>query len=290
MSAGPAKTSSLNLLYRYAPAAMLAMAWLALYGPVYLEFADGPWRREENGHVPFVMAICIGTAWARWRLGGFSPSTPIEFAWGLGALTFGLALYVVGRISEAVLLLSASQSAIALAIVLCAFGRDGAKRLWFPLLLSLYLIIWPGWAIDGLTAPLKQALSAAVSNGLFAVGLPVAHSGAVISAGSYELLVADACSGLNSMIALTAVGAVYLYMVRRQSLKTNLAVILSILPIAIIANGARVAMLVLITYFAGYDAGQSFLHEGAGLFMFAAALGGVFAVDGLAARLWEAKQ
>lgn len=275
---------------RHGPMMMLGLAWLVLFAPVYAEFAQGVWRREENGHIPFLMAICVGTAWARLRYGVMQQATMREFAFGLAALGLGLGLYAVGRIGEADLVLSASQPAIALAIVLCAFGIDGVRRLWFPLLLSLYLIIWPGWAVDAATAPLKQFVSGSVSELLFAFGMPVAHSGAVISAGSYELLVVDACAGLNSMIALTAVGAVYLYIVRRRSVLTNIAVIASLLPIAIFANLIRVAILVLITYFAGYDAGQSFLHEGAGVLMFAIALVSVFAVDGLASRLWEAKQ
>jgi exosortase len=115
----------------------------------------------------------------------------------------------------------------------------------------------------------------------------VSHAGAVITAGSYELLVADACAGLNSLIALTAVGAVYLYVARRRSLRANAAVILALAPIAIAANLVRVMILVLITHHLGYDAGQSFLHETAGLLMFAAALAGVFLVDALAARAFE---
>ena len=70
----------------------------------------------------------------------------------------------------------------------------------------------------------------------------------------------------------------------------NAAVLLALAPIAVAANIARVATLVLITYWLGYDAGQSFLHETAGLVMFAVALGAVFAVDAVAAFLWERRR
>ena len=153
-----------------------------------------------------------------------------------------------------------------------------------------YLIIWPKWALDAFTFPLKQLVSEVVSHGLFAAGLPVANSGAIISAGPYDLLVAQACAGLNSLISLTAVGSVYLYMVKRKSRAVNLIVIAALAPLAIIANIVRVAILVLITYYFGYDAGQGFLHEGAGLLMFAVALLGVFVVDGIAAKYWEPAQ
>ncbi len=279
-------------LTRLFPAILIGAGWLALYGPLYLEFSGGAWAREENAHAPFIMAICIGVAWARLtsfearNLFAPEPIRPTEFYLGVAVLLAGLCVYYVGRRSGIELFASASQSLVAAAIVMCLFGVVGLYRLWFPLALSLYLIIWPGWVLDALTAPLKRFVSVAVSDGLYALGLPVANAGAVISAGSYELLIADACAGLNSLIALTAVGAVYLYAVKRRSLKTNIAVILSLIPLAIIANIIRVAILVLLTYHFGYEAGQSFLHDGAGLLMFAVALLGVFVVDSIAARIW----
>ena len=150
--------------------------------------------------------------------------------------------------------------------------------------MSGYLIIIPGWAIGAATAPLKTFISELVASGLAAFGLPIAHAGAVLSAGPYQLLVAEACSGVNSLIALTSVGAAYLFMARKDDPRTALIVGALLLPIAIVANIARVAILVLITYVFGYDAGQGFLHEGAGLLMFGAALALVFLVDAAAAR------
>ncbi len=275
-------------LARRAPAIVFAAGWLVLFGPVYVDFAQHEWRRDANAHAPFIMAIAVAAAYARiadglvsvrmTRKGGF---------WGFVLLGAGLSIFLLGSAGEATLLISASQGVIGAGAALVFFGRRGVAALWFPLLMCVYLVIWPGWAIDAATAPLKQAIAAGVGNALYAAGLPVAHSGAVITAGSYQLLVADACSGLNSLIALTAVGAVYLYVAKRASARVNIAVALSLVPIALLANVVRVAILVLLTYFFGYDAGQGFLHEGAGLLMFSVALGGVFTVDAWAARIWE---
>ena len=282
---------SMRKLEGYAPCLMFAVGWLVLYAPVYFEFAQVEWQRDENAHAPFIIAICVGTAWSRIASPQFQyKASASEFYAGLVAAVLGLLVFFVGRASETTIFVSFSQSLVALGAAISMFGFRGAKSLWFPLLLSLYLIIWPGWALDALTAPLKQFISQIVSNGLFALGLPVAHSGAVISAGQYQLLVADACAGLNSLVALTAVGAVYLYVVKRQSRAVNIAVLAALIPIAVAANLVRVTVLVLITYYWGYDAGQGFLHEGAGLVMFAVALLTVFAVDSIAAFFWEPKQ
>lgn len=262
---------------------MLIAGALALYLPVWLDFAEGPWRRDENAHSLIIMAIALGAGGARLFTEKFHLTrTAGELVAGFLLLAIGLALVAIGGVAETVLFQSASQVFVASGAAIGLLGWRGARRLWFPLLLTLYLIIWPGWALDALTAPLKAVVSEIVSEGLYAAGLPVAHAGAVISAGPYQLLVADACSGLNSLVALTAVGAVYLYAVKHQDWRVNAIVLATLVPIAIAANILRVAALVLITYFLGYDAGQGFLHEGAGLLMFAAALGLVFLIDGLA--------
>ncbi|MEL7486132.1 MAG: exosortase [Pseudomonadota bacterium] len=272
------------------PAILFAAAWLCVYGPDYFRFAALEWTRPENAHAPFIMAICAATAWSRLSHTVRTTRPNVrDSVLGGGMLLFGFVMLLAGRASEATLIVSASQTVVAAGAAIAILGVAGATRLWFPILLTLYLVIWPGWAIDAATAPLKQAISQIVSDGLYFAGLPVSHAGAVIAAGQYQLLVADACAGLNSLIALTSIGAVYLYIVRRRSVAANLAVIALLAPIAIVANIARVTLLVLITYYFGYDAGQSFLHEAAGLFMFAVALASVFAVDAAAARIWESR-
>ncbi len=273
---------------RFAPAVALILAAVALYAPIFADFAKGPWREDENAHALIVIAIAVGAAFARLSSEKFSTkASALETAAGVALLCFGLGLVVVGRSSETVLFLSASLAPAASGVAVALLGWRGARRLWFPLALTFYLIIWPGWALEALTAPLKMFVSEIVSDGLYAAGLPVAHAGAVISAGPYQLLVADACSGLNSLIALTAVGAVYLYAVKHGDWRVNALVLVSLIPIAIAANILRVMTLVLITHYLGYDAGQGFLHEGAGLMMFAAALALVFVIDWAALRVFR---
>jgi len=102
--------------------------------------------------------------------------------------------------------------------------------------------------------------------------------------GQYELLVADACSGLNSMFSLSALGLLYLYIMRRTSWLHNALVLASILPIAFAANIVRVVTLVLVTYYFGDEAGQGFLHGAAGMVLVMAALLLILAIDGVLTR------
>jgi exosortase len=276
---------------RIAPGAVFVLGWFALYLPIYLGFAESAWRRDENAHALIVMAIAAGAAAVRLATESFKLTrNPAEILAGAVFAFVGVAAAVVGKLTEADLIASASQAPIVLGAALALFGWAGARRLWFPIALTLYLVIWPGWALDALTGPLKIVVSQAVAAALYAAGLPVAHSGAVIAAGPYQLLVADACAGLNSLIALTAVGAVYLYMIKHKDWRVNALVLASLIPIAVVANIFRVALLVLITYFLGFDAGQGFLHDGAGLLMFAVALALVFVIDSFAVFLFMRKR
>jgi len=102
------------------------------------------------------------------------------------------------------------------------------------------------------------------------------------------LLVAAACSGLNSLISLTALSLLYIYM--RHQANVRYAALLAVLavPVALAANLVRVLMLILLTFHLGEAAGQGFLHEFAGLTMFVAALVIMIALDFVLAPLFGA--
>jgi exosortase len=101
----------------------------------------------------------------------------------------------------------------------------------------------------------------------------------VLTVGQYQLLVADACSGLHSMFSLSAMGLLYLYLMERTSLARNLIIMAAILPIAFAANIVRVMVLILVTYHMGDEAGQGFLHGFAGIMLFVIGLLFLFMLD-----------
>jgi exosortase len=116
---------------------------------------------------------------------------------------------------------------------------------------------------------------------LYAAGYPISRTGVILSIGQYQLLVADACSGLHSMFSLSALGTLFMYMMARTSRLHNAIMLAAILPIAFVANIVRVIVLVLVTYHLGDEAGQGFLHGTAGMVLMLVALGILFALDAL---------
>jgi exosortase/archaeosortase family protein len=147
------------------------------------------------------------------------------------------------------------------------------------------MIPLPGFLVDAITGPLKQWISTIVVELLYRAGYPIANTGVMLTVGKYELLVADACSGLHSMYSLTALGTLFMYIMARARVLHNALMLVSILPIAFAANIVRVVVLVLITYHLGDEAGQGFLHGFAGMVLMLVALAGFFALDALLARL-----
>ena len=106
-----------------------------------------------------------------------------------------------------------------------------------------------------------------------------------IQIAQYELLVAAACAGLNSIISLGAICLFYGYLRHRTNFAAFAVIALSVIPIAVFSNFIRVMILILITYYLGESAAQGFLHDFAGLTMFAVALLTVFVIDSMFTRL-----
>jgi len=129
------------------------------------------------------------------------------------------------------------------------------------------------------TKDLKELVANVAESAIYVLGYPIARDGVVITIGQYQLLVAEACSGMNSIISLSAIGLVYLYLVPPKRVWQYLATVLCIVPIAVAANIVRIMLLILITYHLGDAAGQGFLHEFAGLAMFAFALSAFIAIS-----------
>jgi exosortase len=150
---------------------------------------------------------------------------------------------------------------------------------WFPLLYLAFAIPAPSYVIADLTSPLKHFVSYVATNGLQAVGYPIEREGVTIIIAQYQLLVEDACSGLNSLIGLTAITLMYIYLMHGTSWRYSLLLLCFVIPIAIVANIIRIVILCLLTYYFGDQVAQSFLHFAAGIMLFSTALLLVFAVD-----------
>lgn len=257
---------------------------LVLYVPTYWMLAHGLWNSEEQAHGPIVLVVTLFLIWQRRAVfsggAGVLP-TRAEVATGWTLLVIGLLAYALGRSQDILLFEVGSQIPVILGALLITLGTRAARALWFALFFLIFMIPLPGFIVDAATGPLKQYISVIAEHVLYAAGYPIARSGVMLTVGPYQLLVADACSGLHSMFSLSAMGLLYLYLMQRTSITRNLIIMAAILPIAFAANVVRVMVLVLVTYHLGDEAGQGFLHGFAGIMLFVIGLLFLFVLDWL---------
>jgi len=268
-----------------------AMPWLvvlagfaAMYLPVYWWAVNGIWQTDDQAHGLIVLVVTIGLVWMRSRALLAAETRPAPVV-GWSVFLGGLLIYLLGRALDVSILFLGSQIPVLLGALLIVGGWPAVRALWFPLVYIVFMIPLPGTLVDALTGPLKQWVSVIAETLLYAAGYPIARDGVMLTIGQYQMLVADACSGLNSMFSLSALGALYMYIIARASVLHNVVMLASILPIAFAANIVRVLVLVLITYHLGDEAGQGFLHGAAGIVLIIVALAALFVMDAVLARV-----
>jgi exosortase B len=256
----------------------LAASFFVAYLPTYLRLAGGAWQTEQEGHGPLIMLAAAWLAWQqRGRLKGIEMH-PASIA-GWIVLLLSLLLMAITRSQDIPMIEVASQIPVLLGCLLLIGGWPLARVFAFPLAFLIFSVPPPNWLLDAFTVPLKVGISDIVSNALYDLGYPVAQNGVMIMIGSYELMVKDACSGVNSIFALSAIGVFYVHEFVSNHPVRKVLLILSIVPITVLANVFRVVTLVLGAYYIGVDTIEGLFHDLTGIALFVFALVLFFLLD-----------
>ncbi|MBX3618888.1 MAG: exosortase B [Rhizobacter sp.] len=255
----------------HAAALLLAAGFLALYVPTTLRLVHSVWSTDEQGHGPLIVGLCVWLAAQRWPRFSALPDAPAGVSGG-ALMALSLVAYVLGHSQGVLGLEAASQIGVLAALALCFKGWAGLRVMAMPLAFMCFAVPLPGILVQTITMPLKAAVSASAEWLLHAIGYPVGRTGVVLVIGQYQLLVADACAGLNSMFTLEALGFLWMSLRPRSTPLRDALLALVIVPISFTANVVRVMALVLITYHLGDAAGQGFAHSFSGIVLFVAAV------------------
>lgn len=250
-----------------------------LLGPTFYSLFTGAWVSEEQGHGPIIYGLALWLIYRRWPE-VLAATTPPRTNWlGWPILAIGLALHVLGRSQKILMLEVVSIIFVMAAVLLVKRGGRALAVLWFPFFFMIFMVPLPSEFVAAVTMPMKMAVSWATEHVLFAFGYPISRSGVILQIGQYQLLVADACAGLQTLLTLEALGLFYLNLMRHPSAFRNIGLAMFIIPISFCANVIRVMVLTLITYYFGDAAGQGFLHGFAGMVLFVTALVLILSVD-----------
>jgi exosortase len=264
---------------------VLAIGAAILMAPTLFEVAQFNWTTDQGGHGPIVLATGL---WLLWRELNKSNAQREPGNLALGAPLAGilLSIYVVARITGILEIEALAMYGALIAGAYLVLGKQVLRSIWFPLAYLALALPPPDSVVAAVTQPIKIAISSAAVNLLHALGYPIASSGVTIQIAQYELLVAAACAGLNSIISLGAICLLYGYLRHRSNFAAFVAIVLAVIPVAVFSNFMRVLILILITYYGGEAAAQGFLHDFAGLTMFSVALVTIFLLDSFFTRLF----
>jgi exosortase D (VPLPA-CTERM-specific) len=249
-----AKTKSLSL-FQLILAAMLFLGIIWIYGPLLVGLLVWVACDEDFSYgllLPLVSAYLIYLKLPELRRRPWRPS------WiGLGILALGFSLYLAGELVTDTYLPYISFFVVLSGGVWLLGGWSIFRLLAFPILMLILMVPLPVFVIQQLTLPLQLISSRLAAEFLLALGIPLVRHGNVIDLGVRQLQVVAACSGLRYLLALLSLTIIYSYFCQRRPWKAALLII-SILPITLVANALRVAAIGLFPVFqAGFWHGFS---------------------------------
>jgi exosortase len=255
------------------------IVWIAVIalvlGAIYAPTVD--WMRErftspdsEYSHgfvVPVLVAFLVWRQRRALRDAEHRPSL-----WGLALLVPGAAIQVVAAVLRVHFVSGFSLLPVLLGLVLLLEGFERAKLLAFPIAFLAFMIPLPLVSLAELSLRLKLFAASAGLGLARLCGVSATQSGSVLTVGAGELLVGDACSGIRSLIALFAMGTLVGYLMLRGVTRRTV-VALAAVPAAVLANGLRIGLFLVIASRAGVEATTGFVHEATGIGIYVLTLG-----------------
>jgi len=196
---------------------------------------------------------------------------------GLGLIIFGILLLLLGNLATEYFTMRFSMLMVFGGIILFLLGKEFFKILLFPLIFLIFMIPIPSILMDRITFPMQLFASKVAAITLYLIGIPVLREGNVMLLANTSLEVAEACSGIRSLISLLALSIVFAYLSQKETWK-RILLVLSTFPIAIIANAARVSGTGILAHHYGDKVAQGFFHGFSGWILFVVAFVCLFVV------------
>jgi exosortase len=249
--------------------AVLTAALLWLYAPVLYRLI-AQWVHDPNySHGFFVPAFSLYVVWQeRDRLRRL-PRRPSWY--GLLILAIAVVVLTAGTLG-AELFLSRTSFLIAISgLVVLFFGWSFLRAILFPWLFLLLMIPIPNIIFNQITFPLQLLASKAAAFVLPLLGVPVLREGNVIQLPVMTLEVAEACSGIRSLMSLATLSIIYGYLLETR-ISTRVILAIAAIPIAVIANGLRIIGTGLLVQYWDPEKAEGFFHAFSGWLIFVVSL------------------
>lgn len=259
----------------WAPMAVLLLLIVAMYFRIAGKLVTDWYEIPDFSHGFLVPFFSVFLLWDRRKA---LQATPIRQSWaGVPLIALALLILFVG-VYGAELFSSRLSFVLLLAGLVWTFlGSRMLRELWFPLAVLLLAIPLPAILFNRITFPLQLLASRVASDVLPMLGVPVLREGNVIELPIMRLEVAEACSGIRSLMSLFTLSVFYGYFTERTTARRWVLALAS-LPIAVAANVARIVGTGLCVQYWDPSKAVGFFHEFSGWVMFLVSLGCLYLV------------
>lgn len=220
-------------------------------------------------HLPLVPIISGYLIWRQRAV--FEKRKEGYSVFGLVLILFAVCLHLASELFDVRSTSGFSVLVLVFGLSLFLLGRQATRRILFPLSFLIFMVPLPGAVLDAVGVPMKLFATASGARTMEFLGIPVVQEGFQLHFVSASLVVGNPCSGLRSLIALMALGALYANIYDGKMWK-RVTLFLASIPIAFFSNIARVAALSLVTNSYGSDAATGVFHDLSGLSVFVVAL------------------
>jgi len=255
---------------------------VVVYWQVFVRLIDA-WIVDGNySHGWLIIPIAAYFAWERRDK---LAATPLQPSWfGLVVFAFGIFLLLAGLMGSEFFLSRVSLIFTLAGIVLFLFGWGHLRILAFPLAFLLLMIPLPAIVFNKIAFPLQLLASRVGESAISAANIPVLREGNVLVLANTSLEVAEACSGIRSLVSLITLGLVFGYFADPRGW-VRMLIVASTIPVAIISNAARVAGTGILAHYFGASAAEGFFHEFSGWIVFIVAFVMILAIQRVILRL-----
>jgi exosortase len=261
------------------------VAWI--YTPTLYQLVM-QWFKDPNFSHGFFVPLFSG--FVLWQERGRLARLVPDASWsGLAVIALALGLCVLGLLGAELFLARSSFILLGVGLVVLFLGWNFFRAMLFPFAVLFLMIPIPVLLFNKITFPLQLLASRLASAALPFLGVPVLREGNVINLPSMALEVAEACSGIRSLMSLVTLAIIYGYFAERRVWVRWLLAAASI-PIAVLANSVRIIGTGLLVQYWSADKAEGYFHASWGWIIFVVSLFLLYAVHGLIQLIWKDKE
>jgi exosortase len=242
-------------------AGLIAFLYYAILGRLTQEW----WNDPNFSHGFFVPLF---SAYVVWQSMDKLRAIAVRPAWsGLLVIALALATLVVGTLGAELFLSRSSFVLLLGGLVIYFLGWAHFRALFFPWIFLIAMVPLPSIIFNQITFPLQFLASKFASTTLPWAGVPVLREGNIIQLPIMQLEVAEACSGIRSLISLGTLAIIYGYFLEKEVWK-RVVLALAAIPIAVVANGMRIFGTGLCVQYWDPQKAEGFFHSFSGWIIF----------------------